>query len=154
MRLSTRGRYGLKAVMELARRWQSDQLVSMRDLSLATGLSASYLEQLFKKLRTAKIIKSVRGAQGGYTLARPVENIVVGDVLRALEGQMAPSACAEKDYQKCKQREFCVESYLYQKIRESMDAVIDSMTLADMLKIEKEQSLHRPQHRCGDLEES
>lgn len=150
MKFSTRGRYGLKAVMELARRAQSDP-VPMRDLAESIGISAPYLEQLFRKLRTAGVIESLRGAQGGYALAKPPQEICVGDVLRPLEGSMAPADCAEQDHTGC-QSDRCIESYLYRKIRQSMDAVIDSTTLWDMLEKEKELALTPAQHRCGAWE--
>ncbi len=136
MKFSTKGRYGLKAVMELARR-SGEGPISMRDLTDAIGVSAPYLEQLFKRLRAVGIIESVRGAQGGYALAKRPEDILVGDVIRPLEGSMAPAACAEKDFHGCK-ASMCIESYLYREIRESVDRVIDSITLSDMLDKEQE----------------
>ena len=151
MKISTKGRYGLKAVMEIARQADNGH-VSMRDLSQTTGISASYLEQLFKKLRAAGVLRSVRGAQGGYALAKSTREITAGEVLRALEGSMAPTVCAQKEYAGCVGREFCIESYLYQRIRDSIDNVIDAITLAEMLEIEKQQSLQRPKHLCGARE--
>lgn len=151
MKISTKGRYGLKAVMEIARQ-QDKGLISMRDLSETTGISASYLEQLFKKLREAGILQSVRGAQGGYALAKPADKITAGEVLRPLEGSMAPTVCAQKDFKGCREYEFCIESYLYRRIRESIDDVIDAISLAEMLEIEKQQSLQRPKHLCGAQE--
>ena len=68
------------------------------------------------------------------------------------EGSMAPTVCAQKEYAGCVGREFCIESYLYQRIRESIDNVIDAITLAEMLEIEKQQSLQRPKHLCGARE--
>ena len=150
MKISTKGRYGLKAVLEIARQADNGH-VSMRDLSQGTGISASYLEQLFKKLRAAGVLRSVRGAQGGYALAKPVGEITAGEVLRALEGSMAPTVCAQKEYAGCA-HEFCIESYLYQRIRESIDNVIDTITLSEMLEIEKQQTLQRPNHLCGAWE--
>ena len=150
MKFSTRGRYGLKAVMELARR-EGQGPVSMRDLAESIGISAPYLEQLFKKLRAAGVIESSRGAQGGYALAKPLKRISVGDVIRPLEGSMAPAACAEQDFTGC-QSDRCIEAYLYRKIRQSVDDVIDSVTLWDMLEKEKELALQRPSHACGAWE--
>lgn len=136
MRISTKGRYGLKAVMELSRNYGGEP-ISVRELAARADVSATYLEQLFKKLRTASVVASVRGAQGGYTLARPPGEIPVGSVLRALEGSTAPMFCAEDGFS-CENADVCVESFLYRKIRESIDSVIDSLTLADMLEEESD----------------
>lgn len=91
-------------------------------------------------------------AHRGYALAKSTREITAGEVLRALEGSMAPTVCAQKEYAGCVGREFCIESYLYQRIRESIDNVIDAITLAEMLEIEKQQSLQRPKHLCGARE--
>ena len=150
MKISTKGRYGLKAVMEIARKGENE-LISLRDLSETPGISASYLEQLFKKLRMAGVLRTVRGAHGGYTLAKPVEEITAGEVLRPLEGSMAPAVCAQEGYTACADQGFCIEAYLYRQIRESIDHVIDTITLAEMLEIERQQ-LQRTKHLCGAWE--
>ena len=75
----------------------------------------------------------------------------MGDVIRPLEGSMAPAACAEQDFTGC-QSDRCIEAYLYRKIRQSVDDVIDSVTLWDMLEKEKELALQRPNHACGAWE--
>ncbi|MFO7173469.1 MAG: Rrf2 family transcriptional regulator [Bacillota bacterium] len=87
MRLSTKGRYGVKALFELALRYGAGP-VSLKEIAENQGLSEHYLEQLAGPLRKAGLIASVRGAHGGYVLARPPEQIRVGDILRALEGPL------------------------------------------------------------------
>jgi Rrf2 family protein len=131
MRISTKGRYGLKAVIELARH-HGDEPTSVRELAGRVGVSATYLEQLIKKLRVAGIVDSSRGAQGGYTLSRPPDAISVGIVLRTLEGSIAPMVCAEEGFC-CENAHNCVEAFLYRRIRESIDDVIDKLSLQDLL---------------------
>ena len=91
-------------------------------------------------LRQADVVSSIRGAQGGYILAHEPDEIIVGTVIRALEGSMAPAACAVEGF-RCRNADSCVESFLYKKIRQSIDQVIDHITLGDMLRQEREECL-------------
>ena len=131
MRISTRGRYGVKAVLELARHYGRGPM-SVRELADKAQISSAYLEQLFRKLKEAQIVASVRGAAGGYTLNRPPDEIPVGAVLRALEGSVAPMSCVEQGFC-CKNANNCIEASLYRRIRESIDSVIDGVSFQDML---------------------
>ncbi len=131
MRISTKGRYGIKAMMELARQYGTGPM-SVRELAESSNVPATYLEQLFKKLRDANVVSAARGAQGGYVLAKPPKDVPVGLIIRALEGSVAPMICAEVGFV-CENSETCVESYLYRRIREGIDVVIDNITLQDML---------------------
>ena len=92
MKLSTKGRYGLRALIDLAL-YSENETVSIQSIARRQNISDSYLEQLMRKLRSAGLIVSVRGAQGGYKLARPANEISVGDVLRALEGSLEAVTC-------------------------------------------------------------
>ena len=93
MKLSTKGRYGLRALVDLAR-YCGEEPVSISSISAREDISERYLEQLMSLLRKAGLVKSIRGAAGGYVLARPAGEISVGDVLRALEGNLEPAECA------------------------------------------------------------
>ena len=130
-KISTKGRYGLKAMFELACRY-GETPVSIRAIAEAQGISEHSLEQLFKKLRKAGVVQSIRGAQGGYALARPPEEITIGEILRALEGTVAPVSCAETEVS-CAYARQCVENYVYRQIREGIDRVVDNLTLSSML---------------------
>ncbi len=132
LKLSTRGRYGLKAVYELALHY-GDGPTSLKDIASSQNLSESYLEQLFLSLRKEEIIDSVRGAQGGYMLAREPKEITVGQILRCLEGDMSPSACLLDDSD-CSNKEECITKYVWSEIKDSVDRVIDSITLENMLE--------------------
>lgn len=94
MKISTKGRYGLRAMEVLKDNYGKDP-VSIRSIALEQNISVPYLEQLFTKMRKAGIVESIRGAHGGYVLARPPEEITVGEVLDALEGKTKLNCCQE-----------------------------------------------------------
>ncbi|MDN5348159.1 MAG: Rrf2 family transcriptional regulator, cysteine metabolism repressor [Clostridia bacterium] len=133
MKLSTRGEYGLRAMFELAQRYGQGP-VSLKSISERQGISAPYLEQLIASLRKAGLVRSVRGAQGGYILGREPSEIRVGDIIRVLEGPIAPTECvSEKRGETCCTRsETCVARSVWEKVRDSISDVLDSITLADM----------------------
>ena len=136
MKLSTRGRYGLKAMFQLGL-YFGEGPIALNQIAVEQKLSESYLEQLFSALRKEGLINSVRGAQGGYMLSRKPEEITVGQILRCLEGDMAPSDCVmEVDGIQCSREDECVTKLVWLKIKGSVDDVIDSITLQDMLNDE------------------
>ena len=106
MKLSTKGRYGLRAAVALAM-YAKDEPVSISTIAAREELSESYLEQLFAKLKKAGLVHSIRGTNGGYQLSRPAEDISVGDVLRALEGNMVIVDCPDSESQ-CAKYGSCV----------------------------------------------
>lgn len=133
MKLSTRGRYGLKAMYQLAL-YSGERPTPLKQIAENQGLSESYLEQLVSVLRKEGLIKSVRGAQGGYMLSNKPSKITVGQILRCLEGDMAPSDCVmETDGFQCSREDQCVTKLVWIKIKDSVDEVIDSITLQDMV---------------------
>lgn len=132
MKLSTKGRYGLKAMFELAVK-EGEGPTSLKYIAERQGLSDQYLEQLFSTLRRAGLVKSVRGAQGGYLLSKPAEQITVGDIIRVLEGPIAPSDCVLESDTECEKSDMCVTKVIWERIKVSIDDVIDSITLKDMV---------------------
>jgi Rrf2 family protein len=106
--------------------------IPLKQIADEENLSESYLEQLVSQLRKEGLLKSVRGAQGGYMLAMPPEEITVGNVLRVLEGNLAPADCIMEDYG-CENEENCITKLVWIKIKDSIDEVVDSITLQDML---------------------
>lgn len=131
MKLSTRGRYGVKAMFELALNYGSEPL-SIKTISEKQNISEYYLEQLFGSLRKAGLVKSIRGAQGGYVLSRPPSEITVGDILDILEGPIEISECID-DEDNCSRIEYCATRLLWIKIRDSVNKVTHSITLEDMV---------------------
>ena len=138
MKLSTKGRYGLRAMIDLAVHGERDA-VSIASIAARQQISESYLEQLIPKLRKAGFISSVRGAGGGYVLAKPAEEISVGDVLRALEGNLDPVDCAGlPGASGCEGSDSCVTKYVWQKINESVNHTVDGIFLSELIEESKE----------------
>ena len=135
MKLSTKGRYGLRAVIDLALT-NENEAVSISSIAARQSLSESYLEQLMGKLRKAGIVKSIRGAQGGYRLGRPPEEISVGDILRALEGDLDPVDCMALKHKEggCVGQDACVTRYVWQKISDSINETVDGILLSTLLE--------------------
>lgn len=134
MILSTKGRYGLKAVFELSLNYGSGP-VSLKKISDKYNISENYLEQLFAKLKKKGYIETVRGAQGGYMLAMDPKEITVGMILRTLEGEMTTSECLSKEV--CSRESICATRVIFEKIEKSINNVIDNITLADMYEDNK-----------------
>ncbi|MEW6032188.1 MAG: Rrf2 family transcriptional regulator [Bacillota bacterium] len=135
MKLSTKGRYGLLACYDLACHAE-DAPVPLKAVAERQGISESYLEQLMGSLRRAGLVRSSRGSQGGYALARRPEDVTVGDVIRVLEGPIAPVECVSEDgaaFQHCAKTDGCVTRYIWEKLRDSMTRVLDSISLADLV---------------------
>lgn len=132
MILSTKGRYGLKMMYEFALNYGKGPM-SLKDVAQKQQLSETYLEQLIAHLKRAGLVTSVRGAQGGYELIRKPEEITVGEIIRVLEGPLAPSECVMDDEPECTKAEYCVTRLIWEKIRDSINNVIDSITLNDMV---------------------
>ncbi|KAB3527630.1 RrF2 family transcriptional regulator [Alkaliphilus serpentinus] len=133
MKLSTKGRYGLKAMYDLAIHF-GDGPIALKNIAERQRISDHYLEQLVATLRKAGLVKSVRGAQGGYMLANEPKDITVGDIIRTLEGPLGPSECVlEDDPTMCHNADCCVTRIVWEKIRISISDVIDSITLQDMV---------------------
>lgn len=130
MKLSTKGRYGIKAMVDLAIHYGMDP-VSIKCISERQNISEYYLEQLFSPLRKANLIKSVRGAQGGYVLSRKPEEITVFELMEVLEGPIEISTCI--DDKSCDNADCCATRLLWARIKESIDSVTKSTTLKDIV---------------------
>lgn len=132
MKLSTKGRYGVKAMFELALHYGNEPL-SIKAIAEKQTISEYYLEQLFGALRKAGLIKSSRGAMGGYVLARDPAEISVADILNVLEGPIEISECLTDDVMNCSNVNYCATRLLWAKISSSVNDVINSVTLLDMV---------------------
>lgn len=130
MKLSTKGRYGVKAMVELAIRY-GDSPVSIKTIAEKHNISEYYLEQLFANLRKANLLKSIRGAQGGYVLGRHPKDITVTDIIKTLEGPIEIASCLDRD--ECDSMNVCPTRLLWEKLKKSIDDVTDSITLQDMV---------------------
>lgn len=135
MKLSAKGEYGVRAMACLALDFRAGP-VPLREIAKRENISYQFLEQIFLPLRRAGLIESVRGAKGGYTLARPPEAINVGDIVRALEGPIAPVDCvAEGNAETCGRSTACLTRGIWEKLKDRMEEVLDEITLADVIRM-------------------
>lgn len=143
MKLSTKGRYGLRAVLDIALNCELEA-VSLSSIAQRQSISTSYLEQLMAKLKKARIVNSVRGSQGGYFLVKKPEEISVGDILRALEGDLHPVDCAEITGGKatCDGSDVCVTKFVWKRISDSINHAVDDIMLSELVKESKSVCLH------------
>lgn len=136
MRISTRGEYGLRSMLVLARLYHQGP-VPLREIAQREQISEQYLEQLFRELRKEGLVNSHRGARGGYQLALPPEGTSIGSILRTLEGPLGPMQCVLDDGQDpgCCQHVAgkCPTRVLWKRLKHSIDSVLDETTLADLL---------------------
>ncbi len=128
MLVSTKGRYALRLMMEVASK-SDNRPVSIKEVSKTQDLPAKYLEQLVRPLTKAKILKSVRGQHGGYILARPASEISVGEIIRASEGDVAPVYCLETNAETCPRRAFCTTLSFWEGLDNVINDYLDSYTL-------------------------
>lgn len=131
MKLSTKGRYGLKAMFELSLN-QNNGPVPLKLIAKKQNVSDQYLEQIFSKLKKSGLVTSVRGSQGGYLLAKEAKNITVGDILTVLEGPISLSDCV-LDEDICENSSICVTKVVWEKMKKGIDEVVNSITLQDMI---------------------
>jgi Rrf2 family protein len=134
MKLSTRSRYGLRAMVELAAQGEG-RCVTLKTIAQTHGMSEYYLEQLFAPLKKAGLVASVRGAQGGYRLGRPAETVTAGDVLRALEGSLSPVECLDDGTAVCASAncDNCNTKSVWARLHEGIGEVLDDIRLSDLI---------------------
>ena len=150
MKLSTKGKYGVRAVFEIARQYGKGPL-SIKEIGDRQGISFSYLEQILHKLGKAALIESVRGPSGGYLLARKPSELTIGDVVRVLEGPIALSHCLEPGVSKdCFQADDCVARMVWAKVGAKIEEALDSISFHDLLQFQqREPLLIKPKRRSA-----
>lgn len=152
MKISTKGRYGLRALIDLAK-YSEIEPVSINSIATRQGISERYLEQLMTLLKKAGLIKSIRGAGGGYVLAKNINEISVGDVLRALEGSLEPVECgAFRTDAPCEASGGCVTKYVWQRINESINKTVDEISLEQLVNESKgvQNAIVASQMKCNN----
>lgn len=137
MKISTKGRYALRLMLDLATH-DTGEPVSIRDIAGRQQISEKYLEQIISILNKAGYVRSIRGAQGGYVLTKEPEKYTVGMILRQTEGDLSPVACVGDDGMDCDRKDRCVTVKIYEKINDAVNGVVDHITLADLLKWQEE----------------
>jgi Rrf2 family transcriptional regulator, cysteine metabolism repressor len=133
MRISTKGRYGLRAMVDLTINSEVDH-VTLKSIAERQDISENYLEQVFSTLRKARLVKSIKGAQGGYILGDKPANMKVGDILRVLEGTLS---ITDEEKTSGNVIEKCLSESVWQRIDSSIAAVVDSITLDELAAISK-----------------
>ena len=135
MKVSTRGEYGLRAMVALAKHHGQGPM-SIAAMSKASSVPMPYLEQLIGPLRRAGLVESTRGARGGYRLTRSPETVKIGDVYRVMEGPVAPMECVSEDLteQVCPLIDGCETRPVWLRMRDAIAETLDSTTLADLIK--------------------
>lgn len=139
MKLTTKGKYGVKALFELAMH-EGNSPLSLKTIAERQDLSEHYLEQLVAPLRRAGLVTSVRGAQGGYVLNRPADQITVGNILRVLEGPIGYADCATEAgvQNSCENADSCVAHGVWEQVRDAIVKVVDGITLEDLCRQARE----------------
>ena len=128
MKISTRGRYALRFMIDLAQHKQ-DEFIPLKDISERQGISIKYLEQITSLLSKYGLLQSVRGPQGGYKLARPQTRYTVGEILRITEGDLAPVSCLETETNECSRRSICATLKLWEGLEKAINSYLDGITL-------------------------
>lgn len=129
MKVSTKTRYGLRAIIYLAK--TDSDVCPLKEIAQAQDISFDYLEKIIAKLRKADLVESRRGAQGGYKLSRQPKNIKVGEIVRALEGDNLVECLKEEEF--CSQAEDCLAKEVWQKLQNSLNKALDSISLKDLI---------------------
>ncbi|MBQ3864545.1 MAG: Rrf2 family transcriptional regulator [Clostridia bacterium] len=137
MKISTKGRYALRMLIDLAEH-QNMGYISLKDLAERQGISKKYLEQIIPLFNKAEIVKTVRGSQGGYMLSRSPDQYTVGEILRLTEGSLMPVACLDQPYMECPRSEGCLTLPIWQGLAHVIEEYLDGITLQDILEQEKE----------------
>ena len=137
MKISTKGRYALRLMLDLAI-YNTGEPVSLKDIAKRQEISEKYLEQIISILNKAGFVRSIRGASGGYVLTRKPTDYTVGDILRLTEGSLAPVACADAEYSDCSRQERCTTVRVWRMLNEAINSVVDKITLANLVEWEHE----------------
>ena len=135
MKISTKGRYALRMMIEFG--LNPDQCTKINQVAARQGISDKYLEQIVTILHRAGYVRSIRGAQGGYMLTRKPEEYTVGMILRQTEGSLSPVSCLDDDVNLCERAGLCATLTVWKQLKDAIDQVVDSVTLADLIEEQK-----------------
>ncbi|MDR2175900.1 MAG: Rrf2 family transcriptional regulator [Synergistaceae bacterium] len=132
MKISTKGRYALRMLLDIAEH-ESEGYVALKDVAARQDISKNYLEQIIMLLKNAEMLKTARGFQGGYKLAKPPEQYTVGDILRVTESSLAPVPCVLEAFNECKRSDFCMTQSIWSGLGRVISEYLDGITLQDIL---------------------
>ena len=137
MKISTKGRYALRMLIDLAEH-QNDGFIALKDIAERQGISKKYLEQIIPVLNRSDVLNANRGYQGGYKLAKSPDKYTVGAILRLTEGSIAPVACLDHEPVDCPRREDCITLPLWKGLNKVITDYLDRVTLQDLLDNQKD----------------
>ena len=132
MKISTKGRYALRIMLDLALHCEQGP-VRVKEIASRQGISEKYLEQIISLFNKAGYVKSIRGAQGGYLLTKAPVEYTAGMILRLAEGSIAPVACVDEAAERCEKKGACVSALLWEKMNAAVNQVVDNTTLQDLV---------------------
>ncbi len=133
MKVSTKGRYALRLMVDLGVHSEEGKYVSLKDIAARQNISIKYLEQIVTPLHRAGLVRSIRGAQGGYRLSRDPERYTAGEILGAIEGSFAPIACLETDTNECERYAHCPTVGFWEGMYKVIQDYVDSVTLKQLI---------------------
>ncbi|MGI6021130.1 MAG: RrF2 family transcriptional regulator [Lachnospiraceae bacterium] len=136
MMVSTRGRYALRMLVDLAEH-QGDGFVPLKDIAKRQVISKKYLEQIIPVLNTAGLLQTVRGAQGGYRLSKPADKYTVSEILKATEGNLAPVSCLEYDNNTCSRVNECETLFVWEGLKKIVNDYLGGITVQDIIDRKK-----------------
>ena len=137
MKISTKGRYALRLMLDLAEH-RGDGFIALKDIAERQGISKKYLEQIIPMLNTPDLLQTNRGFQGGYRLALPPEKYTVGMILRLTEGSMVPVACLTQQPNTCERADECPTLFIWEGLNKVISEYLDGITLQDILDRQNE----------------
>lgn len=135
MKLSTKGRYAVRAMLELAMAYGTGP-IRLNEIAERQEISVRYLERMMNAMVTVGLVRSTRGQHGGFNLSRPPEEIQLGQVVQAVEGSLTPVECVD-DPKLCSRYDICVMKEIWKKLKEAINDVLDSITLEDMVEMQQ-----------------
>lgn len=137
MKISTKGRYALRLMLDLAN-YDTGAPVALKDIAARQEISEKYLEQIISLLNKAGFVRSIRGAQGGYVLTKSLNQYTVGDILRLTEGNLSPVDCVYDNGGSCERGNECITKRVWKQINDAVNNVVDNITLEDMVSWQAE----------------
>ena len=136
MKVSTKGRYALRIMIDLAMN-DNGEYIRLKEIAERQSITLKYMEQIMPLLTKAGYVRSYRGNNGGYMLARSPEEYTVGDILRTTEGSLAPISCIEETPNRCPRKDYCTTLSFWKGMAKVINEYVDGITLADLMKKEK-----------------
>jgi len=133
LKVSTKGRYALRMLIDLAEH-KGNGFISLKEIAERQNISKQYLEQIVSLLNTSNILRTNRGKQGGYMLAKRPSEYTVKEILRITEGNLAPITCLEEEINQCDKAEYCKTLPMWTGLKKVINDYLESITLQDMLE--------------------